>query len=360
MLGALLLIVLTEHYVARHALDFVRPENWEWRLSARASRRQALNADVLGFGTSMVKMSVLPNVIEQRSGLRAYNLAVCGGLPPASYFLLRRALESGARPRALVVDFHPHFLTRDHWQAVGYWPDLLDLRDAFDLSWSARDATFFAHTMLARSIPSIGVRFQIRAEVFAALRGDVHPLRPVNRLRNRQIARRDRGALVGGRNPQFQGSIAASYAPMFLRDGWRCDPIEEIYIRKFIEIADQYGVPVYWLVPPLAPELQARRNQERLDDPYNRFARSLTDEFANLVVIDGRQSSYEHQVFLDAAHLDRQGATVLSSDLADLFGRDTIGQSSTRWLILPRYQDQPAQAIVDAGAVQNGSPKVVK
>ncbi|MEO6810446.1 MAG: hypothetical protein ABI353_15130 [Isosphaeraceae bacterium] len=360
MLGALLLIVLTERYVARHALEFVRPENWEWRLSARESQRQALKADVLGFGTSMVKMSVIPNVIEQRSGLRVYNLAVCGGLPPASYFLLRRALESGAKPRSLVVDFHPHFITKDHWQAVGYWPDLLDLRDALDLSWTAHDATFFAHTMLARSIPSIGVRFQIRAEVRSALRGVDQSLRNTNRNRNRQIVWRDRGALTGGRNPQFQGSIAASYTPMFLKEEWRCDPIQEIYIRRFLTLAANHGVPVYWLVPPLTPELQDKRNRDHLDAPYDRFAHTLKDEFANLVVLDGRKSNYEHEVFLDAAHLDRQGATVLSSDLADLLGHGIGGQSGSRWLSLPRYQEQPVQRFVEASALQHGSPKVVR
>lgn len=358
MLGAVLLIVLTERYVARHALEFVRPENWEWRLSARESRRQALKADVLGFGTSMVKMSVLPNVIEAQSGRRVYNLAVCGGLPPASYFLLRRALESGAKPEALVVDFHPHFITKDHWQAAGYWPDLLDLRDAFDLSWTARDAAFFAHTMLARAIPTVGVRFQLRAGVRSALQGVYQPLQSTNR--NRQIAWRDRGALIGGRNPQFRGSIAASYAPMFLRKGWYCDPIQKIYICKFITLAAAHGITVYWLVPPLIPELQARRDSAKLDDPYDRFAHALKNEFANLVVLDGRKSNYQHDVFLDAAHLDRQGATVLSSDLADLLSRDVGGKDDARWLSLPSYRERPGQIFANAGVPQHGSPGEVR
>ena len=97
-----------------HHLDTA--ESWRLRGSGAFG---FLGAEVLAFGDSMVEFGVLPGVIAERSGLRAINLAVHDGSPAVSYFLLRRALEAGARPRAIVVDFMPHQLARSQ-RAEGF------------------------------------------------------------------------------------------------------------------------------------------------------------------------------------------------------------------------------------------------
>jgi len=74
----------------------------------RRTRRVA--HDVLCFGDSQMKFGIAPHVVAARTGRPAYNLAIVGGQPPASYFLLRRALEAGARPSAVLFDLqgkHP-------------------------------------------------------------------------------------------------------------------------------------------------------------------------------------------------------------------------------------------------------------
>src|SRR4051812_42261979 len=78
-----------------------------WAYGGRAADRKAAGRDVLCFGDSMVKFGVAPRVLEDRLGTKAYNLALYAGSPTASYFLLRRALEAGARPSAILVDFQP-------------------------------------------------------------------------------------------------------------------------------------------------------------------------------------------------------------------------------------------------------------
>ena len=98
LLGMLALVALAETFVAHRALDLCRPEGWEWWLSGQAARRQDHREAVLCFGSSMVKQGVLPRVVSRPLGKPAYNLAMCAGPPPASYFLLRRARQSGARP----------------------------------------------------------------------------------------------------------------------------------------------------------------------------------------------------------------------------------------------------------------------
>ncbi|MEO6807590.1 MAG: DUF1574 domain-containing protein, partial [Isosphaeraceae bacterium] len=110
LVGLIGLVTLIEWSLVRQADDFTALENLNWRLSGRAARREATRSQILCFGTSMMQMGIIPKVIEERTGLRAFNLAVCAGPPQADEVLLRRTLNAGARPSAILVDYHPHCL----------------------------------------------------------------------------------------------------------------------------------------------------------------------------------------------------------------------------------------------------------
>jgi hypothetical protein len=205
LLGCLVLALLVELGIASNPLRFRHLWNWDWWLTARAATRAATRCEVLCFGDSLVKFGVLPSVLEARLGGRAYNLSLSAGQPPACYFLLRRALESGARPRALLVDFVPHGLAGDPRCGNRLWPELLDARDALDLAWTARDTELAARVLLARLLPSLRGRYEIRANILAALRGEA----PMEWLASHAYVRNtriNRGAYVAAKNPGFRGN----------------------------------------------------------------------------------------------------------------------------------------------------------
>src|SRR5579883_1943148 len=102
LVGMLALVAAVEYSLARHDFSVLSLTQWDGRASRQAAEKEAKGCDVLIFGDSLVKLGVLPRVIEERSGLRSYSLAVAGSQPLASYFLLRRALNEGARPSAVV------------------------------------------------------------------------------------------------------------------------------------------------------------------------------------------------------------------------------------------------------------------
>ena len=101
-LGMLGLVMMIEWTLAGHDLDFTAPWHWDWRLTGVASNRpgRVEGRDVLLFGDSLVKFGLIPRVIEHESGKTVYNFGLHTGQASSSYFLLRRALDSGARPRA--------------------------------------------------------------------------------------------------------------------------------------------------------------------------------------------------------------------------------------------------------------------
>ena len=107
---------------------------------ARQACRKASRADVLCFGDSLVKVDVLPRVIESRLKTRAYNLAIAGSLPPASSARVPPRPCRRARPKAVLVDFKPSLLPVDPRATVSLLGDLLSFRDGLDFYRSTRDS----------------------------------------------------------------------------------------------------------------------------------------------------------------------------------------------------------------------------
>ena len=85
----LALVGLVEDLVARNEIDYKTGWFWEWRFSGHAANK-ASRYDVLCFGDSLVNHGVIPLIIEQHLGLKAYNFALSGGQSSTSYFQLRR------------------------------------------------------------------------------------------------------------------------------------------------------------------------------------------------------------------------------------------------------------------------------
>src|SRR3954470_14253421 len=103
LLGMLGLIGLVEAGLGRHEVDFKTGWHWEWTVNGRASKRRAAEFPVLCFGDSQVNHGIIPAVLEGKTGHKTLNLALSGGQTTTSYFQLRRAIEAGAKPRAVVV-----------------------------------------------------------------------------------------------------------------------------------------------------------------------------------------------------------------------------------------------------------------
>lgn len=340
LLGTLALVLAVEGALASRALDLSRPEGWEWWLSGQASRRQPRRDAVLVFGSSMVKQGLIPRVVGRPLGRPAYNLALCAGPAPASYFLLRRALDSGCRPAAILVEFHPGGLTAGHALYSAYWPHLLGFRELADLAWSARDPGFFAGAAVARALPSARDRDEIRAQVLAALRGESRSQRPYNVALRRNI-RANRGAKVIPKNPQYRGEVAPHLRASLLATPWACTPVNAVYVGRFLALAESRGIPAFWLLPPFAPGAQADRERAGLDASYRQFARGWQARFPGLVVVDGLRTGYADSTFTDAMHLDWQGACSLSADVADVVGRHLArGTPGPRWVALPGYRER--------------------
>ena len=332
-LGMLALVGAVELALDGRRMDLSTVWADDWHRTAAAAVAEAPGRDVLCFGDSLVKYGVLPRVVEARAGLRTYNLAVNAGPMPAEFFLLRRALGAGARPRAIVADFFALLLPDVPHASTRLYPELATAGDAIGLAWTAGDADLGAELLLGRAFPSVRCRHEVRAGVaslFGSRRGFAEPA-------NRRARRTWREQLGAQPMPRPDGAPATN--PGLVADltpgRWAVDPINAAYFERFVALAGSAGVPVFWLMPPLGPEVEARRAARGSAAAYGRFAREALARHPHLVVLDARGAGYGPGAHVDPIHLHEHAAAVLSADVADALAHHLGGRSDARWVDLP-------------------------
>jgi hypothetical protein len=337
----LALVSAAETYVARHDRDFTTVWALAWKLSGQAARREGGRTEVLCLGDSLVKYGVAPRIIEALTGLRAYNLAVYNGQAPTNYFLLRRALDSRGRPEAVLID--GEVLDQDPRTHARMWGDLLSFRESIELAWAARDASFFGSISLARLLPSCKARFEMRAGIRAALRGETASSRPALRVHLRNWEQ-NHGAHLAPADPSAQETIRRAIATSeYLPTCWTCHPINEVFARRLLELTEARHLRVFWLLPPLHPDVQERRDRGGMHGQYVAFIRRLQAEFPCLTVIDGRHSGYAPDALADLTHLNRVGAAHFSAEVAAVLRARIAGEPLARWIELPRVRGPVAE-----------------
>jgi hypothetical protein len=342
LLGMISLVWGAESCLWVHHLNWLDITSLTWALSGRAADRgEVVWSDVLCFGDSLLKFGLLLGVIERRTGRRAYNLGVNAGRAPGSYFLLRRALRAGARPRAVLIDYEPNMLATPPLSPPGLWAELAGADDCVELAWAARDPGLLARLLLARCSLAVRYRGEIRAAVLARLRGhdprtgdEVPPL-----LRN---VARNRGAMV----MTHRDRAPVRVDPMnlgFFPDHWSCHWLNRRYVRKFLDLASDHDVPVFWVITPYTPAIQDGRERRGQDAAFTRFVEAMRSRSAGVTVLDARRSRYPEPVFWDGAvHLDGRGARNLSEDVAAVLAASLSGKAMPGWVTLPGYAGRPA------------------
>lgn len=333
LLGMLAVIALVELFVARHRLDLTSPATLTWALSGQAARTEARRCRVLCFGESLMKHGLLPAVLEGRLTGRVYNLSVCAAQAPTSYYLLKRAFDSGARPDAVVVDFAPDLLTGGPEYNGRNWPELLSWPETLDLAVSARDSGLFLTVALGKLLPSERTRHEVRALFSGWLHGQNVSPKQTNRLYTRQWTV-NRGGQFTPPNPLFTGAVSEVQQTAIMSDRFWCGKINRRYIDRFLDLASSRGARVYWLLPPVSPAVQARRDASGADARLDAFLKQVQARHPRLSVLDARHCGYPSPVFQDARHLVAGGTLALSESVAEVIARN----DRTPWISLPTYR----------------------
>jgi hypothetical protein len=335
LIGSLGLILLLEPIVAglpnggegRSRLTI------SWQAALRTAGEPDSRADILCFGDSLIKLGILPRVLEARLGLSAYNLAVLGGQPPTSDYLLRRILERGHVPRALIVDFSPLMLGLDPRVNLGWWAGLLPAPERLELLRRSNDPELAISVILHGLIGSLANRDAVRAALgFAPSEGGERLAVDHTRalLRNWDL---NRGAQVA---PRPFVPIRGSLPQPPDRSGWRWQPhaAHAYFVERFLATAQAHQIPVYWVIPPAEAEWLERNERAGTIGGYRRFVHDQLSRFPVLTVLDMQRAGWDRRWFRDPIHLNRDGAIRFSLAVADAMAtvRDEPHGHGERWV----------------------------
>jgi lysophospholipase L1-like esterase len=340
--GAAVLVVAAEAWLAAQAAGLTTVSAACYRYSADAVARSPGRA-VLCFGDSLVKIGVQPRLVAGRHG-QGLNLACAGARPALTYVLLRRALEGGATPSAVLVDFHATQVQAGPMLDFEGMAEVLTLREAWDYSRECGDRTLFGRLAARRALPSLRLRDGLRGAVAARLAG-----KPVAEWGNfENPAYRDWDAHDGAhltfpsatQGPDGLYSDERAFATL---GPWACHPVNAVYIRKFLDLAASRRLPVYWLLPPIHPRLQARFDASGDSARYDQMVRNAVAYYRNLTVIDARHAGYDPAEFIDGTHLSATGSARFSRRVAGVLESDPPGSSGRQVVLKGPTTDGPVR-----------------
>ncbi len=336
LLGTLAIIAAVEASLAASPLRFADTASLNWRLAADDVDREAARTEIACLGDSLTKIGVVPEVIRAGTGKRTYNFAMARAPAQATYFLLRRLIEAGGRPSAVVVDFMPSIQAGRPRLGLRHFQEIATAREAWELARDDGSFQFLAPFLLGRLLPSIRYRLEIRESVLSALGGEVAPT-----IRTNRLALRNWSINLGNHlNPPtpFSGAVPDHLTRNLGVEKWRCHRINELYIDRLFDLARSRSIAVYWIIPPLSPPLQSHRDRAGAEGEYTGFVRSMQARHPEIRVVDGRRAGYASSAFADSTHLNGRGSMAFSHELAAIL-KDPEGRPG--WIDLPPYRDWP-------------------
>jgi hypothetical protein len=255
----------------------------------------------------------------------------------------------------VVVDCKPSVLVAGPRSNIPCWQEILNFRESLELARSSRSPSLLVEIALGQLLPSYRSRQTIQSRLQDALHGETDRLGVLNRTCQRNWTLNE-GANIATRNPAFTGALDPDPDRRYLSRRFYCHPVNAEYIHRLLSLAGTRGIPVYWLLPPLCPELQSHREHTGAEAGLVRFVRSLQARHPGVTVLDARHAGYDHTLFVDATHLDRQGACTLSRDVAQVLAQDRDRGSpghgiaaarSARWIALPACQPCPVAVTLE-------------
>jgi hypothetical protein len=356
LLGMLALVAIAEWTIARGS-RFKTDKAASWAYAAHEVRRQSKHAEVVFLGDSMVKFGLLPRIVESHTGWRAFNLAVFDGPPLASLTIFEQLLTQGGRPRAIVVNFMPHQLERALLDPkhANVWFQLMSLPKAWDHARRLGAYELLLGQPLVSNWPSVAIREEWRASLLASFEGRQRSTEGMIRVyQHNWMANLGAHVLTARDTP---GTFEKTNDELFSAR-WHARPMNLAVVRRFLDLARQHAVQVHWLISPMHPDAQARLEEIGVLPRYLALLNEIICAHPELVVLDGRGLGLGANDFVDAVHLDREGAVVLSQACAEALRAST---PASRWIALRTVsREQPNVPIEDIGesrlAVRDNHP----
>src|SRR5262249_31940727 len=147
-----------------------------------------------------------------------------------------------------------------------------------------RNAPFVAGALVGRLIPSLRARLEIQSAVMAAFQGESDRIRSINPVlwRNWTV---NRGANVASPVPAYNGELSSRAEPQLYADIFYVDPANARAIERILDLASARRIPLYWVLCPISPSLQSRRDQSGAEALHDQFLKSMFQRYPEVVTV---------------------------------------------------------------------------
>ena len=225
--------------------------------------------DLLIMGDSVARGSILTRVLREQLGadVSIRNDAMQGTGPETAYFALKRLVAAGRVPPAVLYAPSPHTFasTRMHIVAGGLctWPEVVDLLGSGHDRMDILGSTLLRFSYTLRYREQIAELLKGRRDVLASFRPPVLDEDEWMATCEKERAQRQPAAV----NQQ-------TLKPIF-RTPFSVAPVNRHYLDRFLILAAQHGIHVYWATPPCTQRGYESREQIGFNTGYYSFLDQL-------------------------------------------------------------------------------------
>jgi hypothetical protein len=308
-----------------------------WRHAAWRAESAAAAAQVIFAGDSLIMHGLNPLLFEAAGGPLAENLGAARGPALLTCILVERALNAGSRPHALIFCTKPVVQIGGPEIDARFWSDIVTPREILQIAFLANQGGVIPTLALGRLLPSWRARLEIRSLIQAGLHSQIDQATASNAIlwRNWTV---NRGSFVAGWNTPYRGGLNPQDVKHLHADRFLVDPANDHALDRMMELADSHTIKLYWLLPPLSPELQRYRDEHGTETAYESFIRAKIARHPSCTVLDARRCGFPNDAFCDPTHLNGRGATALSTMVAHQLRELQTRPPSTRdhWISLDK------------------------
>lgn len=274
------------------------PEYGMWQAKAELLERTPSGSHVI-LGDSRLVAAYRPN---QAPDLQSVNLAVGGGTPIESYYLLKRLVDKGVAIPSMVISFTPTHLTgynSFHSRTLPF--DVLKASELDDLVAFADGMPIFGK----RPWELLTCRWQLPACFKPYYRYLVRPGRIQKNHAFEQVTLDQKGwHLFGVDTPANMPEEAALTQ-------FKPEPLVDRYLVRLLELAKTHHIKVTFFVPPLA-----EKAYWRIDPGYRQgFVAYLKTRLGDSAYLDAGPVPLSYMG--DGSHVSDQGAAFATEILND-------------------------------------------
>ena len=264
------LLIVIEAFVAGHWIDLTDPVSLSWRYGRRAAETAVRDCQVLCMGDSLVKHGLVPSVIERTSGLKAVNLSAAPRTAP-DLSPPPPGVDSGARPKALIVNAKPAVLLGGPEFTARPWQEVLSVGDAIEMLQITRNAPFVASALVGRLLPSLRVAGD-SVHRDGRVPGEIDRIRSINPVlwRNWSV----NGGRTASAVPAYRGELSGEVKRQLYTDIFYVDPANAEAIERTLTLAAGCRIPVFWVLFPLTG-LQSLPDSSGAETLHKEFLKSF-------------------------------------------------------------------------------------